>query len=127
MLNSVDDQSIDRDTGIRGLTLLYNNDSFSSQFVAGKADISQSTINALGFNNRRHNYQVSHNLYGLTIQKFIRNHDLGFSFLQGLEKHPVNTFPSDTIEERVPSSNITSLMLSFINGLSICFNSSLFI
>ena len=114
VLNSVDDQSIDRDTGIRGLTLLYNNDSFSSQFVAGKADISQSTINALGFNNRRHNYQVSHNLYGLTIQKFIRNHDLGFSFLQGLEKHPVNTFPSDTIEIK---NQFHSLNYSYDNPL----------
>ena len=114
VLNSVDDQSIDRDTGIRGLTLLYNNDSFSSQFVAGKADISQSTINALGFNNRRHNYQVSHNLYGLTIQKFIRNYDLGFSFLQGLEKHPVNTFPSDTIEIK---NQFHSLNYSYDNPL----------
>ena len=50
VLNSVDDQSIDRDTGIRGLTLVYSNPSFSTQFIAGKTDISQSTINALGFN-----------------------------------------------------------------------------
>ena len=114
VLNSVDDQSIDRDTGIRGLTLLYNNDSFSSQFIAGKADINQSTIKALGFNNRTHNYQVSHNLYGLTIQKFIRNHDLGFSFLQGLEKHPVNTFPSDTIEIK---NQFHSLNYSYDNPL----------
>ena len=58
VLNSVDDQSIDRDTGIRGITLMYNNQTFSTQFIAGKTDISQSTINALGFNNRTHNYHA---------------------------------------------------------------------
>ena len=113
VLNSVDDQSIDRDTGIRGLTLIYNNDLFSSQFIAGKADISQSTINALGFNNRRHNYQVSHNLYGLNIQKLFGDHDLGFSFLQGLEKHPVNTFPSDTIDIK---NQFHSLNYNYMNS-----------
>ncbi|SVA78914.1 uncharacterized protein METZ01_LOCUS131768 [marine metagenome] len=114
VLNSVDDQSIDRDTSIRGLTLIYNNDSFSSQFIAGKADISQSTINALGFNNRKHNYQVSHNLYGLNIQKLLGKHNLGFSFLQGLEKHPVNTFPSDTIDIK---NQFHSLNYSLVSSL----------
>ena len=116
VLNSVDDQSIDRDTGIRGLTLMYNNQTFSTQFIAGKTDISQSTINALGFNNRTHNYHVSHNLYGLNIQKLLGNHDFGFSFLQGLEKHPVNTFPEDTLNLKNQLHSISySYMHSFFD------------
>ena len=113
VLNSVDDQSIDRDTGIRGLTLMYNTQSFSTQFIAGKTDISQSTINALGFNNRTHNYHVSHNLYGLNVNKLFGNHNLGFSFLQGLEKHPVNTFPTDTLNIK---NQLHSASYSYMNS-----------
>ena len=114
VLNSVDDQPIDRDTGIRGLTLMYNNPSFSTQVIAGKTDISQSTINALGFNNRTHNYHVSHNIYGLNIQKLLGNHDFGFSFLQGLEKHPANTFPEDTLNLK---NQLHSLSYSYMHSV----------
>ncbi|GIS72429.1 MAG: hypothetical protein CM1200mP10_20060 [Candidatus Neomarinimicrobiota bacterium] len=82
VLNSVDDQPIDRDTGIRGLSLGYMSDSFTGQWITGRADISQSTIYALDYNTRTHNYHLPYNLYGLTINKLIGNHDLGVSFLQ---------------------------------------------
>ena len=114
VLNSVDDQAIDRDSGIRGITLMYNSDLFSTQFIAGKADISQSTINALGFNNRKHNYHTSHNLYGLNIEKLFGDHNIGFSFLQGLEKHPINTFPSDTIDIK---NQLHSLNYGYMSSL----------
>ena len=34
VLNSVDDQAIDRDSGIRGITLMYNSDLFSNLHLA---------------------------------------------------------------------------------------------
>ena len=64
VLNSVDDQPIDRDTGIRGLSARYTTESFTGQFITGRADISQSTIYALDYNTRTHNYHLNYNLYG---------------------------------------------------------------
>ena len=98
VLNSVDDQPIDRDTGIRGLSARYMTESFTGQFITGRADISQSTIYALDYNTRTHNYHLTYNLYGLAMNKMLGNHELGASFLQSLEQHPVNTFPIDTLE-----------------------------
>ena len=98
VLNSVDDQPIDRDTGIRGLSARYTTESFTGQFITGRADISQSTIYALDYNTRTHNYHLTYNLYGLAMNKLMGNHELGASFLQSLEQHPVNTFPIDTLE-----------------------------
>ena len=107
VLNSVDDQPIDRDTGIRGLSLGYMSDSFTGQWITGRADISQSTIYALDYNTRTHNYHLPYNLYGLTINKLIGNHDLGVSFLQSREQHPVNTFPVDTLDIKNQLSSIS--------------------
>ena len=98
VLNSVDDQPIDRDTGIRGLSARYTTESFTGQFITGRADINQSTIYALDYNTRTHNYHLTYNLYGLAMNKLLGNHELGASFLQSLEQHPVNTFPVDTLE-----------------------------
>ena len=98
VLNSVDDQPIDRDTGIRGLSARYTTESFTGQFITGRADISQSTIYALDYNTRTHNYHLNYNLYGLAMNQQLGNHELGASFLQSLEQHPVNTFPVDTLE-----------------------------
>ena len=98
VLNSVDDQPIHRDTGIRGLSARYTTESFTGQFITGRADISQSTIYALDYNTRTHNYHLTYNLYGLAMNKLMGNHELGASFLQSLEQHPVNTFPIDTLE-----------------------------
>jgi len=107
VLNSVDDQPIDRDTGIRGLSMLYATDSFAGQFITGRADISQSTIYALDYDTRTHNYHLPYNLYGLTMNKLVGDHDLGVSFLQSREQHPVNTFPVDTLDVKNQLSSIS--------------------
>ena len=109
VLNSVDDQPIDRDTGIRGLSARYTTESFTGQFITGRADISQSTIYALDYNTRTHNYHLTYNLYGLAMNKLMGNHELGASFLQSLEQHPVNTFPVDTLEVK---NQLTSINYS---------------
>ena len=109
VLNSVDDQPIDRDTGIRGISALYTTESFTGQFITGRADISQSTIYALDYNTRTHNYHLNYNLYGLAMNQQLGNHELGASFLQSLEQHPVNTFPVDTLEVK---NQLTSINYS---------------
>ena len=87
VLNSIDDQPIDRDTGIRGLSISYNVHPFEVQFITGKAKFAQSSIYAPGFDNRVHNYITNHNLYGLDMTYMLGNHLIGTSFLQSKEDH----------------------------------------
>lgn len=88
VLNSVDDQALDRDTGIRGLNFSYSRNSFTMQFISGKSSIEQTTIYASGFNNRKHNYTTDHSLYGLDLLYSFGSHKIGTSFLQSKEDHP---------------------------------------
>jgi len=88
VLNSIDDQPLDRDTGIRGISINYNAHPFEMQFITGRSTFVQSTIYAPGFNNRFHNYSTSYNLYGIDLNYTLGNHLLGTSFLQSKEDHP---------------------------------------
>mgnify|MGYP006865005007 CR=1 FL=1 len=98
ILNSLDDQTIDRDTGIRGIALKYKTDSFNIHFLTGRNDFSFSTIYSPGYDSRVPNYTASHNIYGANTEWLINNHLAGFTFLQSKELHPVNTFPVDTLD-----------------------------
>ncbi|HIC38347.1 MAG TPA: hypothetical protein EYO79_02630, partial [Candidatus Marinimicrobia bacterium] len=74
VLNSIDDQPLDRDTGIRGISINYNAHPFEMQFITGRSTFVQSTIYAPGFNNRFHNYSTSYNLYGIDLNYTLGNH-----------------------------------------------------
>lgn len=98
ILNSLDDQSIDRDSGIRGLGILYETDVFNIHFITGNSDYSMSTIYSPGYDSRVPNYTTTHNLYGVNTEWQLNKHIGGFTFLQSKEGHPVNTFPVDTLD-----------------------------
>ena len=89
ILNSLDDQSIDRDTGIRGIGIIYDTDAFKIHFLTGKNDFSLSTIYTPGFDSRVPNYTTSHNLYGINTEWLFDDHLAGLTFLQSIESHPV--------------------------------------
>ena len=88
ILNSIDDQAIDRDTGIRGLSFDYYSDDFTVQFITGKAKVWQSSIYAIGYSDRIHNYLTSYNMYGVNMNYSLGSHQFGSSFLQSKEIHP---------------------------------------
>ena len=90
ILNSIDDQAIDRDTGLRGLSFDYYSDTFTIQFISGKAKVWQSSqyYFATPFSERVHNYQTNYNLYGVNVNYALDKHQGGVSFLQSKEVHP---------------------------------------
>ena len=63
VLNMVDDQSIDLDTGIRGGLFSYFSDGFSVEMLAGNQKIWRSTNQAPDFDERIPNYQINNNIY----------------------------------------------------------------
>jgi len=98
VLNSLDDQSIDHDTGIRGMSIHYNSDPWNVQFITGKSNVELST--PMNPSTRKHDYTTFHNMYGLNMDYKFRNHTLGSSFVQSKEKHAVNLFSTipDTVD-----------------------------
>lgn len=98
VLNSRDDQTIDRDTGIRGFSLKYNRDQFSGQFLTGKAEIDLSS--PINPDARKHDYTSINNLYGYNLDYKLGNHVFGTTFLQSKENHGYGLYTGirDTIK-----------------------------
>ena len=128
ILNSIDDQPIDRDTGIRGISINYNAHPLEMQFITGRSTFVQSTIYAPGFNNRFHNYSTSYNLYGIDLNYTLGNHYFGTSFLQSKEDHP--DILADTLDLKnqlmgahyIYNNPIYDLYLEYIMNNSFEFN-----
>ncbi len=114
VLNSLDDQAIDRDTGIRGMSVDYSGKGFDVHFITGLADISQSTVATIGFNDRTHNYTTKHNLYGLKVDYDLGEYHLGASFLQSKEAHPI-------VSPRIDTLDVKNQLLSGHYGYSAAF------
>ncbi|MCH7764213.1 MAG: hypothetical protein IIB95_10835 [Candidatus Marinimicrobia bacterium] len=97
VLNSMDDQSIDRDTGIRGLSLRYNSNPWNIHFITGQSNIRLST--PTNPSTRKHDYTTFQNMVGVNLEYKLNNHLFGSSFIQSKEKHAVNLFSAipDTV------------------------------
>lgn len=115
VLNSLDDQSIDRDTGIRGLSINYDSHPWNIQFITGRSDIQLST--PTNPSTRKHDYTSFQNMYGINVGYSKNNHSIGSSFIQSKEKHSVNLF--STVPDTV---NLKNQIMS----LKYIYNSSLF-
>ena len=87
ILNQVDDQAIDLDTGTRGLLLGYFHDSFTLNIITGKLRNWKSTPVVVDFNDRVPNYETDHFLTGAIIETENFGPRLGLSFLQSNENH----------------------------------------
>jgi hypothetical protein len=89
VLNQIDDQAIDRDNGLRGLAFTWSSHHLKYDLIAGQADIYKISNQVLGFNDRRPNYRMHHNLFGSDLAYSSSRFTLGVSFLQSRELHPI--------------------------------------
>lgn len=95
VLNQFDDQGIDFDNGIRGLSFHYSHDLFESKLIAGESTIRQSSIILENFNDRVHNYEIDHSVLGVDLSVPYHNMSGGLSFLRTRENHPI---PPDSVQ-----------------------------
>ncbi len=72
ILNSVDDKSIDLDTGIRGALLTLSREQIDFSILAGNQKIMRSSNQISDYNERIPNYKSDYNLYGSRLN-FIFN------------------------------------------------------
>lgn len=88
LLNMIDDQSIDLDTGIRGGMVQWSNNLFSVEFINGGQSIWRSTNQLPNFNDRVPNYKVDHNIIGGRVLIKWNKLQGSFQILQSKEEHP---------------------------------------
>ena len=87
ILNQVDDQAIDLDTGVRGLLFGYMRESFAINFISGKMQPWKSSPVIDNFSDRVPNYQTDHFLTGANFETEKLGPRFGLSFLQSREDH----------------------------------------
>ena len=87
VLNMVDDQSIDLDTGVRGGLFSYFNDKYSIEMILGNQKTWRSTNQAPGFNERIPNYQINNNIYAAKFSMNISSLASEFYFMKTEDKN----------------------------------------
>ena len=81
ILNQVDYQNLDFDTGSRGFNLLLDKNKYSINILYGDVSISQSTTVMGNYNPRKPNYFTNHSIYGFDYNKSFITANYGISFL----------------------------------------------
>ena len=81
ILNSVDDKSIDLDTGIRGALLTLSREQIDFSILAGNQKIMRSSNQILDYNERIPNYKSDYNLYGSRLNFIYNNFSGGIHFI----------------------------------------------
>ena len=81
ILNQVDYQNLDFDTGSRGFNLLLDKNEYSINILYGDVSISQSTTVLGNYNPRKPNYFTNQSIYGFDYNKSFITANYGISFL----------------------------------------------
>ncbi len=109
VLNMVDDQAIDLDTGVRGGLLNWSNDIFNLDLIGGTQAIWRLSNQVADFDDRVPNYGIENTIYGgragLTSGKW----SVGIQLLKAGEDHPN---PSTNQNDKI-SHQLTSLSLGY--------------
>jgi len=96
ILNQFDDQNVNLDNGFRGLSFGLIEDDYSLNLISGLSNISRVSTDYtadLDSELRVPNHLSDHSLFGGDMESFIGSFNLGLSFLQSRQSHPVfNSF-----------------------------------
>ncbi len=97
VLNQVDDQIIDKDNGIRGVYLQYNQGPFRLNILTGNSQLKRQSTEVAGNDTRRSNYATDHQVFGTDLSFSKSHYTFGTSFLQSHENHYLGIFKDDSV------------------------------
>ncbi|MDP6612009.1 MAG: DUF6029 family protein [Candidatus Marinimicrobia bacterium] len=104
LLNMVDDQSIDLDTGLRGGLVNWSNNRFQFELLGGTHEIWRLSNQVTDFDNRIPNYGIENTVFAGLAGLNYNQWSGGFQFLKAVEDHPnPGTKQSDTINHQMYS------------------------
>ena len=103
ILNQFDDQNVNLDNGLRGLSFGLIEDDYALNLISGLSNIGRVTTDF--FNNldpelRKPNYFSDHSLFGSDLEFFRQQFNIALTFLQSRESHPISnvlTMEVDTL------------------------------
>ncbi len=98
ILSQIDDQSIDFDTGTRGLLLDFQHMNVQTKLLTGLATVRSSSDQISNFQDRVPNYRTNHTVLGLDESIRIRDFDLGLTYFQDNETHYTGFFMNDSLD-----------------------------
>ena len=87
VLNMVDDQSIDLDTGVRGGLFSYFKDKYAIETIVGNQKTWRSTNQAPAFDERIPNYQINNNVYAAKFSSNMNSLINEFYFMKIEDNH----------------------------------------
>lgn len=116
MLNMVDDQSIDLDTGIRGGQIQWSNNIISAELLGGNQTIWRLTNQVQDFDDRIPNYKVDHQMFGGRIVLNREQWQGSVQFLKSNENHPN---PAKSINEDVSHMMFGTTIQYFADNLDL--------
>ena len=116
MLNMVDDQSIDLDTGIRGGQIQWSNNIISTELLGGNQTIWRLTNQVQDFDDRIPNYKVDHQMFGGRIVLNREQWQGSVQFLKSNENHPN---PAKSINEDVSHMMFGTTIQYFADNLDL--------
>ncbi len=88
LLNMVDDQSIDLDTGIRGGLVNWSNNKFHFELLGGNQEIWRLSNQVTDFDDRVPNYGIENTIFAGRAGVNYNKWSGGFQFLKAAEDHP---------------------------------------
>jgi len=103
ILNQFDDQNVNLDNGLRGLSFGLIEDDYSLNLISGLSNIGRVTAdfsNNLDPDLREPNHFSDHSLFGGDLELFRNQLNLALTFLQSRQLHPLNhpmTLQPDTV------------------------------
>ncbi|MDP7564502.1 MAG: DUF6029 family protein, partial [Candidatus Marinimicrobia bacterium] len=88
VMNMVDDQAINFDTGIRGVLVSWSNDKYYYDALGGTQEIWRSSNQVVGFDDRVPNYGIDNNMVGGRAGMMFDQSFIEFQLLNVNEDHP---------------------------------------
>ena len=92
ILNQFDDQNVNLDNGYRGLSFGIIDNEYAVNLIAGRSKISRaSTDFSVNIDNelRVPNHSSNHSIFGGDLEVYNGSYNLGLSFFQSRQEHPV--------------------------------------
>ena len=86
LLNQLDFQNLDFDTGSRGIGIKFQKNKYLFNVLAGDIKTSKSITSVSNYNPRVPNYHVNHSIYGADYNYFNQHYNFGISIIISDEK-----------------------------------------
>ena len=103
ILNQFDDQDVNLDNGLRGISVDFISERYNLNVLSGLSSISRISndyFQNIDYDARKPNHLSKHSMFGSDIEFFHGSINTAFSFLQSRENHPLNnptTLMSDSV------------------------------